>query len=108
VRTRSSWNPRGPLSTWGAQWATDSLRQSRDHAYKGLVVTGQRTIPVLTRDGQPVVRDGQPATEVVYDITLPANYEALNRELVRRQLAKGGYRLAKLLDAIFAGANSKQ
>jgi hypothetical protein len=30
------------------------------------------------------------------------DYEALNRELVRQQLAKAGYRLAKLLDAIFA------
>jgi len=37
-----------------------------------------------------------------YDITRPGNYEALNRELVRQQLAKAGYRLAKLLDAIFA------
>jgi len=101
VRPKPSWNPRGPVSTWGAQWATDSLRQSRDHTYKGLRITGQRTIAVTKRDGQPVLRDGQVVTEVVYDIPLPANYETLNRELVRRQLAKGGYRLAKLLDAIY-------
>lgn len=108
VRPSSSWNPRGPVSTWAAQWATDSLRQSREHAYKGLVVTGQRTITITTRNGQPVMRNGQPVTEVVYDITRPANYEALNRELVRQQLAKGGYRLAKLLDAIYDGAQNKQ
>ena len=101
VRPKPSWNPRGPLSTWGAQWATDTLRQSRDHTYKGLRITRQRTITVTTRDGQPVMRNGQVVTDTVYDITRPANYEALNRELVRQQLAKAGYRLARLLDAIY-------
>jgi hypothetical protein len=100
VRPRSNWNPRGRVSSWGAQWATDSLQQSRNHTYKGLIVTGQRTV-TLTRDGKPV-------SETFYDITRPANYEALNRELVRQQLAKAGYRLAKLLDAIYARANSNQ
>ncbi|MGH9929866.1 MAG: S1/P1 nuclease [Pyrinomonadaceae bacterium] len=102
VRPKSRWNPGGPVSAWGARWATDSLQQSRDHAYRGLNITGQRTITVTTRDGQPVVRDGQVVTDIVYDIMLPANYETLNRELVRQQLAKAGYRLAKLLDAIYA------
>ena len=101
VRPQSSWNPRGPVSTWGAQWATDSLRQSRDRAYKGLKVTRQRTIIVTSRNAEPVMRDGKVVTDIVYDITRPANYETLNRELVRQQLAKGGYRLAKLLDAIY-------
>lgn len=108
VHPKSSWDPSGPISTWGAQWATDSLRQSRDHTYQGLKITAQRTITVTTRNGEPVMRDGQPVTDVVYDITRPANYEALNRELVRRQLAKAGYRLAKLLDAIYGGANGNQ
>jgi|ERR1043166_920181 hypothetical protein len=102
MHPKSSWNPKGPISTWGAQWATDSVRQSRDHAYKGLVLTAQRTMTITNRNGQPVMRNGQPVTEVVYDTTLPANYETLNREVARQQLAKGGYRLAKLLDAIFA------
>lgn len=102
VRPRSGWNPRGPIASWGARWATDSLQQSRDQTYKGLLVTGQRTITVTTRDGKPVMRDGKVVTEVVYDITRPANYETLNREVVREQLAKAGYRLAKLLDAIYA------
>ncbi len=29
------------------------------------------------------------------------NYEAANREVVREQLAKAGFRLANLLDAIY-------
>jgi hypothetical protein len=47
------------------------------------------------------MKDGKQVTDIVYDITRPANYESLNRELVRQQLAKGGYRLARLLDEIF-------
>jgi hypothetical protein len=101
VKPKGSWNPQGPVGTWAAQWATDSLRQSQDHTYLSVKITGKRTIPVLSR-GQPVVRDGQPVMQTVFDISRPANYEAVNRELVRQQLAKGGYRLAKLLDAIYA------
>ncbi len=101
VRPQMSWNPRGPLSGWAAQFANDTLRQSRDHTYRGLVITGQRTINVTTRDGKPVMKDGVQVTDIVYDVTRPANYETLNRELVRQQLAKGGFRLARLLDEIF-------
>ena len=100
VKPKASWNPHGPVDTWAAEWASDSLNQSREHTYKSVKITGKRTIPVLS-NGQPVVRDGQPVMQTVFDITRPANYEALNRELVRQQLAKGGYRLAKLLDAIY-------
>jgi hypothetical protein len=100
VKPKSSWNTHGQVNSWAAQWATDSLHMSRDHTYKSLQIVGKRTIPVLSR-GKPVVRDGQPVMQTVFDITLPSNYETLNRELVRQQLAKAGFRLAKLLDAIY-------
>ena len=48
VKPKGSWNPRGPIGTWAAQWATDSLRQSRDHTYLSVKIIGQRTIPVLS------------------------------------------------------------
>jgi hypothetical protein len=102
VPAKSDWNPRGAVSTWATQWANDSLRQSHDHAYKSVSITGQRTITVTNRKGEPVMRDGKPLTEVVWDISRPSNYEALNRELVRVQLAKAGFRLARLLDAIYS------
>jgi hypothetical protein len=102
VRPKSNWSPRGPVSTWAAQWATDALQQSRAHAYKSVNITGQRTINVLARNGQPVMREGKAVTDIVYDVMRPSNYEALNREVVRQQLAKGGFRLAKLLDAIYS------
>jgi len=100
VRPKSNWPSRGPVSIWAAQWATDSLRVSRGHAYLSLVITGKRTIPVLS-GGQPVVRNGQPVMQTVYDVRRDANYETANREIVRQQLAKAGFRLAKLLDAIY-------
>ena len=100
VSPKSSWSPRGRLNSWAAQWATDSLQQSREQTYRGVRISGKRVVPV-TRDDQPVIEKGQPVTETVYDITRPANYETLNREVVRQQIAKGGFRLAKLLDAIF-------
>jgi S1/P1 nuclease len=101
VRPKSSWNPHGPIGTWAAQWATDSLHISRNHTYRGIKISGQRTIPVLSR-GKPVVKNGQPVMQTVFDVPLPANYEKLNREVTREQLAKAGFRLAKLLDAIYS------
>lgn len=100
MRPKPNWNPHGPVSTWGVQWANDSLRQSREHTYKSVSITRQRTITV-TRNGQPVMREGKPVTDVVYDIVRPGNYDELNRELVRQQLAKAGFRLARLLDEIY-------
>ena len=104
VKPKASWNPHGPVNTWAAQWATDSLRQSRDHTYKSVRIVGQRQIPVLSH-GQPVVKNDQSVMQTVFDITRASDYETVNRELVRQQLAKGGFRLAKLLDAIYAVAN---
>jgi hypothetical protein len=59
VKPKASWNPHGPISGLAAQWATDSVHQSRDHTYKSVRISGQRTIPVLSH-GQPLVRDGRP------------------------------------------------
>jgi hypothetical protein len=101
VTPKQDWSPQGSINTWGAAWATDSLNLSRQYAYRSVRLVRQRTIPVL-RDGQPVLRDGKPVTQIVYDVTRPNNYKAVNRENVRRQLAKAGFRLAKLLDAIYA------
>jgi hypothetical protein len=101
VRPKSSWTTHGPLNTWAAQWATESLHLSRDQTYQSVQIVGKRIVPVLDH-GKPVVRDGQPVTMMVFDITRSSDYEARNREVVRQQLAKAGFRLAKLLDAIYA------
>ena len=100
VPPKPEWQPQGPIDTWAAQWATDSLKLSRNQAYRSVSIVRERTISVL-RDGEPLIRDGQPVMQTVYDITRPSNYKVVNRNNVREQLAKGGFRLAKLLDAIF-------
>ncbi|MGH9969101.1 MAG: S1/P1 nuclease [Pyrinomonadaceae bacterium] len=101
VAPKPNWQPQGAINTWAAQWATDSLNLSRNQTYRSVRIVRQRTIPVL-RDGQPLIRDGQPVMQTVYDITRPSNYKPVNRNNVREQLAKAGFRLAKLLDAIYA------
>jgi predicted methyltransferase len=90
VTPQASWNAQGSIDTWAAQFATDSLNQSRNHAYRSVKIVGKRTV---TSHGQP---------ETVYDITRAANYNTLNRTVVKAQLAKAGFRLAALLDEIFA------
>ncbi len=64
-------------SDWAHDWARESLTDAINAAYKGVPPT-----PVTTLD---------------------ANYQAAAKTLIRTQLAKGGYRLAVLLDNAFAG-----
>ena len=101
VSTHNNWQSRGRVETWPAQWATDSLHFSRNHTYRSLRIVGKRSIPVM-RDNKPVLENGQPVMQTVFDVPLPRNYEVANREVVRLQLAKAGFRLAKMLDAIYA------
>jgi S1/P1 Nuclease len=104
LRTSSrplQWVSSSPIQNWGTEWANDSLRVSRTQTYRGVHILRQRSIPVL-RNGQPVVSDGQTVMQTVYDISLPADYSNVNRNVVRRQLTKAGFRLAKLLDKIFS------
>jgi len=80
----------GPLDTWAAQWASDSIKVSRDHAYSTVAITGRRTIIDNNK------------SKTVFDITFKNTYDADNQVVVRDQIAKAGHRLAKLLDAIFS------
>ena len=100
VTPKPSWIAQGALDTWAAQWATDSLKLSRNNAYQSVSIVRKRTITVL-RNGEPLIRNGQQVTQTVYDIVRRNDYESVNREVVREQLAKAGFRLAKLLDAIY-------
>jgi hypothetical protein len=94
IDPKANWNAQGPVETWAAQWATDSLGVSRDHAYKSVKVTGQRTVTFR--------RNGQEQSQTVYDVTRASDYDEVNKPVVGEQLTKAGYRLAMLLDAIFA------
>jgi hypothetical protein len=82
-------NMAGPHSTWPAQWATDSLKVSRDTAYDSISIRRERF-------------DHQADEEFLgYDVRSDADYKSQGTNAVKRQLAKGGVRLARLLKAIF-------
>jgi S1/P1 Nuclease len=101
VPPRPDWSVRGPVDSWASQWASDSLQVSRSQTYRDVQILRQRSIPVLRR-GEPLVRDGQQVMQTVYDISKPADYMTVNRNVVRQQLTKAGFRLARLLDVIFS------
>ena len=87
VTPKPDWSATGSVDTWASQWATDSLHISANKAFNSVRIVGDRR----TVNGKPA-----------YNIRRAANYNSVNVPVVRDQLAKGGFRLAKLLDEIFA------
>ena len=81
----TGWDSQGNILSWSAQWATDTLKVSGDDAYDTIRIT------------QEVIIDD----DTKYSVTKGNNYKSNNVPVVKEQLAKGGYRLAKLLEAIF-------
>lgn len=78
---------------WPVQWADDGLRVAK-LAHAGLqpgLQPGQRRTQ-LGRNGESID---------VWALTLPPDYSSLAARLARQQLARAGYRLAALLQAIW-------
>ena len=86
----AGWNLDGPMSEWAVRCANDSLIQAR-RAYDGIVVSDISPRSVQTPLG----------TASGFAIQLPFGYEADMSRLADLQLAKAGYRLARLLDQIW-------
>lgn len=76
-------------ANWPAQWADDSLRVAK------LAYAGVRP----GRHGAQVGRNGEVID--VWMLTLPLDYPLTSAMLARQQLARAGYRLAALLQAIW-------
>jgi len=93
----TDWGNSGPITGWAADWATEALKLSEEHVYPTVEL-------VKRRKGDPFHK-GQ--LMWVYDIKLGDSYEEDNTPFVRDQLAKAGYRLAKLLQAIHAQAGQE-
>lgn len=91
VPVDAAWNGQGQFKTWPAQWATESAKLSRDKTYD-LAHNGVRIIEAV---------DDHDPDRIKFAVRLADGYEANNKEVVRVQLVKGGFRLAKLLEAIF-------
>jgi hypothetical protein len=83
-----TWRNTGDPESWPALWATESLVLSKE-AYAGIKIT--------TYLGPDAERG--PAHR--WRIEQPANYDDMAKARVRVQLAKGGYRLAATLKAIW-------
>lgn len=83
--------PSGPIRGWAEQWANDTFVQSKQ-AYGPLTYGQQKSFkgPYGPVTGWPAYY--QPAVD----------YSALRRDLQKTQLAKGGRRLAALLNALAA------
>ena len=79
------WDPTGSPNTWAAQWAGDTLRVSKLNAYNTIRIKKEVVIDDKTK----------------YQVDKGDSYTNDNVPVVKTQLAKGGYRLAKLLRAIF-------
>ena len=88
---QGAWNAHGDPMTWPAQWATSILPLCRQ-ARSGLRL-GQRVEVPNPRPPPPFRSE--------WTIELPLGYERRAVDSVSPQLARGGYRLARLLQAIW-------
>lgn len=82
------WQSAGDASSWPAQWANDSLRLAKE-LHEGLALV------------QYLGPDDAKRTAHRWRIQQPDGYEDLARARIPTQLAKGGYRLAMILKAIW-------
>lgn len=88
IPVAGTWKPAGDATTWPEQWATEGLEYARE-AHKGVTV-----LAYLGPDPQGGIAHR-------WRIRQPAGYDAMARGRIRTQLAKGGYRLAVTLMAIW-------
>lgn len=93
IKPENSWNPQGnDVYQWASQWATDSLKQSKRSGYKNVRITEKREREI----------NGRKVTDYLISRGDAAAYDAQAQETARIQIAKAGYRLAKMLEAIYA------
>ena len=88
VPATAGWDGLGDAGAWAGQWAAESLVVARQ-AYSG--------IELLEYIGPDEAR----RTAHRWRIRQPPDYDTRNRSIIRTQLARGGYRLAAVLRAIW-------
>jgi hypothetical protein len=88
VPVATTWAGKGDVAEWPDQWASEMLADAKE-AHKGIRITAY-----LGPDP-----DGR--TPHRWRIEQPSGYDDASKARVRIQLAKGGYRLAAMLRAIF-------
>ncbi|MEO5915854.1 MAG: S1/P1 nuclease [Luteolibacter sp.] len=88
--SKPEWDGQGPVGTWPAQWATETL---------GLAKLCFKEI--TPRDRFLVPKDDKHEEHFEWVITLPPTYQDQSRDTVEVELSKAGYRLAALLKAVW-------
>lgn len=88
--SKPEWDATGPIGTWPAQWATNTLGLAR------LCFEG-----ITPRDRFLVPKDEKHEEHFEWVVTLPETYPVKSRDIVEVELSKAGYRLAALLKAIW-------
>lgn len=88
VPIRPDWTPRGDAEHWPQQWADEGLPIAR---------TAHDGVKILAYLGP----DDAGRVAHRWRIQQPPGYDERSRTIVRTQLAKGGYRLAAVLKAIW-------
>jgi hypothetical protein len=88
IAAEADWKGRGDVESWPEAWASEAVALART-AHEGVTIESY------------VGADASGRTPHRWRITQPAGYDARARELVPRQLAKAGYRLAATLSAIW-------
>jgi hypothetical protein len=88
VGVERGWNGAGDVESWPEQWANDALAHAK---------TVHQGITLLAYLGP----DETGRTPHRWRIQQPAGYDDVARQLVPGQLARGGYRLAAVLKAIW-------
>ena len=85
-----AWKATGPVVSWPAQWATDTLHEAK-HCFEGITLGNRFVVP----------KDDKHDEHFEWAVTLQPNYDEKARDIVEIELAKAGYRLATLLKAIW-------
>ena len=87
---KPEWDAKGPVGTWPAQWATDTLGLAQ-LCFNGLTPHDRFLVP----------KDEKHEEHFEWIVTLPPSYAEQSRDTVEMELSKAGYRLAALLKAIW-------
>lgn len=90
-KPQADWKAKGDPATWPAQWAGSVLPLARE-ARAGLRLGPRVEVP------NP---NAPPPFRSEWTVALPPDYERFALDAVDLQLARGGYRLAQLLKAIW-------
>ena len=93
IKPENGWNPQNAdVYKWASEWATDSMRQSKTSGYKNVRVTEKRE-----REN-----NGRKTVDYLISRGNALEYDAQAQETARLQLARAGYRLAQMLEAIYS------